>query len=171
MVQIKQIPVPENSRIHPSLTGSDFADCYQLAVSDASLTALGVYLKAVAQTPHWVELLMRARNRIVGVFGLKDLGSLGGIDKRKATADYTVGDRVGIFTIHSLSDNEVIFADSDKHLDAKISVCKTGAGQQCCVAISTVVHIHNALGRVYMFFVVPVHRIIVPAMLKRISLA
>ena len=169
--QAKAIPVPKHSRVHARLQGAYFADCYEVAANDNTASALQLYLKAVTQTPNWVEQLMRARNRFVAVFGLKDLGSLGGIDPSKSAADYKVGDRVGIFTIHSLSDGEAVFADSDKHLDARISLCKTGAGQQASLALSTVVHVHNTWGRLYLLFVVPVHRIIVPAMLKRITLS
>jgi Protein of unknown function (DUF2867) len=168
MTNVKEISVPKNSRIHQYLIGSDFADSYEIEMTDKSLSALEIYLKAVARTPNWIEQLMNARNRVVSVFGLKDLGSLGGVDKLKPASTYQVGDRVGIFTIHSLSENEVVFADSDKHLDAKISLCKIANGNFGSVALTTVVHIHNALGRAYIFFVVPVHRKIVPAMLKRI---
>lgn len=38
--------------------------------------------------------------------------------------EYRVGDRVGIFTLLFLSDNEIIQGDSDKHLDVKVSVFK-----------------------------------------------
>ena len=37
------------------------------------------------------------------------------------------------------------------------------------VYVSTVVHIHNAMGRLYMFFVAPAHRIIAPATMARLA--
>jgi hypothetical protein len=37
------------------------------------------------------------------------------------------------------------------------------------VIVSTVVHIHNALGRLYMLFVKPAHCVIAPAVLARIG--
>jgi len=36
------------------------------------------------------------------------------------------------------------------------------------VAVSTVVHVKNLLGRVYMLFVTPLHKCIVPAILAKI---
>ncbi|HEY8706862.1 MAG TPA: DUF2867 domain-containing protein [Burkholderiaceae bacterium] len=46
-------------------------------------------------------------------------------------------------------------------------MCKLQRGEHRSAAVSTVVHIHNLLGRVYMLFVAPVHRLIVPAVLGR----
>jgi Protein of unknown function (DUF2867) len=165
---VTEIAVLPNSEIAKHLNGADFADAYEVSIKRPTMTALEIYLSAVAMTPAWIERLMTLRNRIVVVFGLKNLGNLGAIDPTKPASAYRVGDRVGIFVIHSLSDQEAIFADSDKHLDVKISVRKIGDDDHPSVAISTVVHIHNTLGRVYMFFVVPAHRRIVPAMLRRL---
>jgi hypothetical protein len=168
-VIVTEIAVPPNSDIAQHLHDAYFADAYEVSIKRPAMTALEIYLSAVAMTPAWIERLMMIRNRVVSVFGLKNLGGLSAIDRTKPASAYRVGDRVGIFVIHSLSDQEAIFSDSDKHLNAKISVRKTGTDGQSSVAISTVVHVHNTLGRVYLFFVVPVHRRIVPAMLRRLG--
>jgi hypothetical protein len=57
--------------------------------------------------------------------------------------------------------------DDDKHLRVQVSLFKSIRGGQATVSISTVAHIHNALGRVYMAVVGPVHGLIVPPMLKQ----
>ncbi|MBI3524076.1 MAG: DUF2867 domain-containing protein [Betaproteobacteria bacterium] len=134
-------------------------------------SALEIYLDVVCRTPAWVNFLMATRNHIVSLFGLKNLGHLGDGTRSKPVSAYRVGDRVGIFSLLSLTDEEIILGDSDKHLDVKVSVCKLNPGARESIAISTVVHIHNLLGRVYMFFVAPVHRLIVPATLARASSA
>jgi hypothetical protein len=166
---VTEIAVPLNSEIAQHLTGAYFADAYEVSIKRPTMTALEIYLSAAATTPAWIEQLMTLRNRIVGVLGLKNLGNLGAIDRTKPASAYRVGDRVGIFVIHSLSDQEAIFADSDKHLNVRVSVRKTGGDDHPSVVISTVVHVHNMLGRVYLFFVVPAHRRIVPAMLRRLG--
>lgn len=166
---ITEVAVPPNSEISQHLEGADFADSYEVSIENPAMTALEIYLSAVSKTPAWIERLMTTRNRIVSVFGIKDLGSLGAVDQSKPVAAYRVGDRVGIFVVYSLSDQEIVFADSDKHLNAKISVRKTGSHDHPSVAVSTVVHIHNALGRLYILLVAPVHRLIVPAMLRRLA--
>ncbi|MEH6534724.1 MAG: DUF2867 domain-containing protein, partial [Photobacterium frigidiphilum] len=98
--------------------------------------------------------------------GLKNLGHLGAVVTAKPAGEYQIGDRVGIFTLLSISDNEVILGDADKHLDVKVSVYKESK-EGNLIAISTVVHVHNLLGKVYMSIVTPVHKLIVPSSITR----
>lgn len=159
-------PVPRDSEIAAHLAGSDFHDCYQLPIAPTGRTALELYLDVVARTPAWVNRLMALRNRVVGLFGLKNLGHLHGATAQRPASEYKLGDRVGIFSILYLSGDEVILGDTDKHLTVRVSVRKLSEPRSA-IAVSTVVHIHNLLGRVYMLFVAPVHKRIVPAMLGR----
>ncbi len=75
---------------------------------------------------------------------------------------------MGIFSVLFLSDKEVILGESDKHLDVKLSLYKENDDKSNTVSISTVVHIHNILGRLYMSFIIPLHKLIAPAMLKKL---
>jgi hypothetical protein len=43
------------------------------------------------------------------------------VETDKKLSDYKVGDDVGIFTLLSVSQNEIILGDRDKHLDVKVS--------------------------------------------------
>ncbi|EKD98969.1 MAG: hypothetical protein ACD_23C00190G0002 [uncultured bacterium] len=164
---ITAIDVPPSRRISRELQGADFFDSYEMPLAHGGRSALDIYLKIIAKTPSWVNFLMAIRNRIVAVLGLKNLGHLGSLNQTKETSAYRVGDRVGIFSLLSISDDEIILVDSDKHLDVKVSVCKLAREDRQSVAVTTVVHIHNLLGRIYMLFVAPVHRRIVPATLVR----
>lgn len=164
---VTAIDVPPTSRISREFPGADFFDAYEMPLAHDGRSALDIYLKIVAKTPSWVNVLMATRNRIVAVLGLKNLGHLGSLNPAKESSAYRVGDRVGIFSLLSLSDDEIILGDSDKHLDVKVSICKLVRDGHQSVAVTTVVHIHNLLGRIYMLFVAPVHRRIVPATLAR----
>jgi hypothetical protein len=166
---VSVIEVPNNSEISRYIPGAYFYDSYELPIESASKSALEIYLDVVANTPQWINTLMTIRNHAVTLVGLKNLGHLSDIKPSKLASDYKVGDRIGIFSLLFLSEKEIILGDSDKHLEARVSVCKITQGERHSVAVSTVVHVHNTLGRVYLFFVVPVHRIIVPAMLKRLA--
>lgn len=164
-MNIATTAIPPHAEIARQLGGADFHDCYSTDLAATPLSALELYLRVVATTPGWVNAAMALRNRIVQLAGLKNLGLLSDIDSAKPASAYQVGDRVGIFTISYLSEQEVILGDSDKHLDVKLSICKLPGK----VAISTVVHTKNALGRLYMLFVAPAHRRIVPATLRKAS--
>src|SRR5512137_751524 len=110
-------PVPASSAINASLPGASFYDCYSIDVSGERRTALEYFLATIARTPLWVERLMLIRNKMVRLFGLKDLGGMSGFDASKPASAYVPGDRVGIFTLISGTDDEVLLGDSDKHLD------------------------------------------------------
>ena len=60
--------------------------------------------------------------------------------------------------------------DRDKHLDVVLSVYKhpLDQGGVQSVSVTTVVHIHNLLGRIYMLPITPLHKLIAPAVLNRI---
>ena len=164
---VEHIPVPRNSMIHHELHGASFYDCHRISIGISDVPALALYLKTVGQTPAWVDRLMRLRNTVVQWVGLKNLGTLSRIDTNRPLDSYVVGDRIGIFTLLAVSDQEVILGDSDKHLDVKVSVLKQSEGDKRHMAMSTVVHVHNTLGRIYMFFVGPAHKIIAPAVVAR----
>ncbi|MCH8619704.1 DUF2867 domain-containing protein [Undibacterium sp. TS12] len=164
---VVETAVPPHSKIAEDLPGAYFYDCYQMDFCHDGIPAMQLYLDTFAKTPGWVSFLMRVRNHVVGLFGLKNLGHLSAIRPDKAAQDYRIGERAGIFSLIYQSEQEVILCDSDKHLDVKVSVSKQVEGSRQYVAVTTVVHIHNTLGRAYMFFVGPAHKIIAPAVLRR----
>ena len=162
--------VPPESAINARLAGAYFFDCYVIYVPDTTPAALSYFLTALANTPPWVNSLMALRNKIVRFVGLKDLGGLGDLNPSRPASAYAPGDRVGIFTLISNSPNEALLGDHDKHLDVVISVYKHPPNQSGAqsISVTTVVHIHNLLGRIYMLPVTPLHKLIAPAVLNRI---
>ena len=114
---------------------------------------------------------MALRNRIVALFGLKNLGGIAQIDPNKMASDYQAGDPVGIFTLISNTTNEVLLGDSDKHLNVVVSVHKqtNAAEEDTTITVTTVVHVHNWLGRLYMIPVTPAHKIIARSMVRALG--
>jgi len=163
---VNKVNVPAESEVFKSLNGAYYSDSYSFCSKKEDRVALQVWLDHAAQIPAWVNFLMTSRNKIVSIFGLKNIGHLGDLDANKLINEYQVGDRIGIFTLLYLSDSEIILGDSDKHLDVKVSVY-TQVKKSHGVSISTVVHVHNFLGKIYMFFVEPMHKLIVPSSIKK----
>jgi hypothetical protein len=170
-----QIPTettaPRDSQVAALLPGAYFHDAWAIPAAKPELDALGQFLRVARQTPRWVERLMALRNHIVGAFGLKNLGEMSTIDAGKAAAGFRPGDRVGIFTLFSNSPDEVLLGDKDKHLDVVVSVHKGAAAADgsVWVTVTTVVHVHNWLGRLYMLPVAPAHRVIARAMVRAVG--
>ncbi|MGY4495069.1 DUF2867 domain-containing protein [Pseudomonas sp. TE3610] len=164
-------PPPPHSAIALHAPGADFVDCHQVQVRDPQRTALRHLLTMLAATPPWLDNLMKLRNQLVQAVGLKDLGSLARVDLARPDEDYQPGDRVGIFTLLANSEDEVLVADQDKHLDVFLAVTRlplTADGTRT-VVLSTVVRTHNWLGKVYMLPVAPFHRRIAPMTLRGIN--
>lgn len=174
---MKNIPTecraPQGSLISSRLPGAYFHDAWAIRAAEPSLDALEQFLRVAKKTAAWIDALMALRNRIVAMFGLKNLGGLALIDASRKASDYLAGDHVGIFTLISNSANEVLLGDSDKHLNVVVSVHKQAESMtgQTLVTVTTVVHVHNWLGRLYMLPVAPIHKVIVRSMVSAIGKA
>jgi Protein of unknown function (DUF2867) len=114
---------------------------------------------------------MAARNATVRLVGLKHLGALSDIDANRPSSDYKSDERVGIFTLFENTFDGMLLGDRDKHLDVVLSVHRRllPSGDAVEGTLTTVVHVKNLLGRLYMLPVKPAHRIIAPAVLARIA--
>ena len=168
MTTAKACEVPLFSALQPSLSTAYFYDCYVIELPLDGRSPLELYLSVASGTPRWIELLMNLRNKVVTQIGLKDVGAMGAIAPDKPANAYRIGDQAGIFKLLEIHEHEVVLGEIDKHLDVKVSVAKQDQPGSTAVLVSTVVHVHNSLGRLYMFFVAPVHRIIAPATMSRV---
>ena len=107
---------------------------------------------------------MKIRDTLVAGFGLKTSGQL-----LKAESSGKAN-RIGIFKIYSCSAREIILGEDDMHLDFRLSVlyqarpAEAGAPH---LILSTVVHCHNLLGRIYIFLIAPFHRLVIKSILRR----
>lgn len=161
---IRPVAIPAACQLNHRQTDADFADAYEALVPISALTATEIYRAITHQTPGWVESLMRLRNRVVQPFGLKNLGTLATVPPGEAVP----GKRMGLFEVVSSNPHELVLQDDDKHLRVQLSVFKQAYdATHDKLTLSTVVHIHNTLGRVYMAFVGPAHKLIAPAVLRR----
>jgi hypothetical protein len=167
----REAEVPPNSQISQLLQGASFYDAWSVTSERIERSAIEHFLVAAARTPRWINAAMSARNRIVQLFGLKNLGAFDRLDQVRTPRIYSAGDRVGIFTLFQNSFDEVLLGDRDKHLNVVLSVHRRllPDGKAVEVTLTTVVHVKNLLGRLYMLPVTPAHRIIAPAMLASIA--
>ncbi len=163
--------IPAHSRIAAHADGAYFQDAWAIPSVAVERSALAHLLLAARRMPGWIDVCMRLRNRVGRLVGLKDLGVLSDVASDKSPESYAPGDRVGIFTLIENRFDEVLVGDRDRHLDVVLSVHRRehADGRGVDVTVTTVVHIHNRLGRLYMLPVRPMHRRIVPALLARFA--
>lgn len=162
---------PVGSEAERLVAGSYFHDSWSISAAKPGLDPLSQFLRVAKFTPAWVDAAMKLRNSVVSLLGLKDLGGLSDVSSSKIAADYKPGDRVGIFILISSSQNEVLLGDSDKHLDVVVSVHRMQADKSGSevVTVTTVVKVHNWLGRLYMVPVRPAHRVVARAMVRAVG--
>lgn len=118
--------------------------------------------------PTWVRGMMKLRDKLRTFVGLKT------IERQTTSSDpnsstFQPGEKFGLFQIIDRNANEVIMGADDKHLNFRVSIfLENNSGLQHKVSISTIVVLHNTLGRGHMKLVAPFHRIVVPGMMKKI---
>ncbi len=144
---------------HPDLPEADWADSYSVRVERSDLDPMGVASELMGRAPRWVGALLKIRNRIVGLFGLKS-----------AELELTGQDKIGGFPVIDHDGERVLLGFDDRHLDFRIIVAveAEGNGHQH-VSLTTLVKRHNLFGRIYILVVTPFHKLIVKTFLKRFA--
>lgn len=108
-----------------------------------------------------VALAFRIRDAISARFGVKRIS--GFTCQRSEAAK--VGDQLDFFLIERIEPTILTLSERDRHLDTM--TCITTHDQRLTVTSS--VKVHNLYGQLYMVPVAPAHRLIVSAMLWRLS--
>lgn len=150
---------PTNSQLPNFLTKIDFEDAFAFQVPENRDPMEEIYIKLFNTAPAWVEYAMRLRNTLVAPFGLKTE-----MDKNK-TAFVREGEKVGIFKIYKVYEDEVIAGENDKHLDFRVSVHRS-SGKPSTITVTTIVQYNNLFGKAYMTLVRPFHKLVVKSVLK-----
>lgn len=164
MIQpVQQVPVPGDSLLSQVAKSAHYEDTFLMRVPEGSFRDVDALARACVRLPNWVGTLMRLRNALVAPFGLK---TGDGPPKRASPERFTPGDYAGIFHVLARNDEELLLGEDDRHLDFRFSLrLHEVAGFQDVFATTTV-HFHNLWGRLYFLFVAPVHRRVIPSMLR-----
>jgi hypothetical protein len=142
-------PAPSLRSILP---GHNFADAFSIRVTEPNLAARAAAERAFQSGPSWSRGLMALRNRLARVVGLKT-GEHG-----QFPADTPM---IEGFPIVSEAPERVVLGFDDAHLDFRIVVDVTPDGANATtVVVSTLVHTHNVMGRVYLASIMPFHKLI-----------
>ncbi len=170
-MKISSRPIPSNSLLLNSLTKMDYADAYSVDLP----TPLKINTRDATQAffecaPDWVIQLMKLRDKLVGVMGLKTHENHS--EKPDFTkAQFEVGEKYGLFEIKNNVHNEIIMGTDDKHLSFRVSIIiheNVNLSPQLIVA--TIVDIHNKFGAAYFKIVAPFHQMVVKSFIKKMAI-
>ena len=158
---VRAVALPPGAGIAPLYQGSNLADAYavELPTDEARQMDMPSLARVLlGSQPRWARWLMVVRDAIVSLFGIKT--------SRQMEAKR--GERICIFRIYSVSDDEIIVGEDDSHLDFRLSVLRNReAGRHGSITMSSVVHCHNWVGRAYILLIRPFHKLIVQRSLAR----
>ena len=135
-----------------------FRDSYRAPLSRKELGIVDIFSGIFAHHPLWMKLLLIVRNKVASLVGL-DAPNASEVLHVKIRDRYVVGEKIGVWPIFWLSEDEIVVGRDNKHLDFRLSVLKVFDDAEASVIVSTVCTVHNLSGKLYLFFVVPFHRL------------
>lgn len=158
------VSLPAESAIANAYASTNLADAYSIELPSGASTDPEILARFIfAHQAPWIGRLMKLRDALVAGLGLKTAKDLSALEAKSGAG------RLGIFRIYSTSPEEVVLGEDDKHLDFRVSVLCSGqpsARAKRHLTLSTVVHCHNGLGRLYIFLIAPFHRRVVQSSLR-----
>jgi len=156
--QIVECDVPFTSMLSREVVEcAYFRDSYRAPLSRKELGIVEVFFGIFAHHPLWMKLLLIVRNKVASLAGL-EAPTTPEILHVEIKDRYVVGDKIGVWPIFALSENEVVAGRNNKHLDFRLSVLKVADGDRMSVVVSTICTVHNLAGKLYLLIVVPFHK-------------
>jgi hypothetical protein len=134
-----------------------FHDSYRAPLSCTRASVVDIFFAIFGHHPMWLKILLIVRNRIASFCGL-DAPTASEIINLEIKNSYGIGDKIGVWPIFSLTETELVAGRDNKHLDFRLSVLRLTDVETVSVVVSTVCTVHNAIGRLYLFFIVPFHK-------------
>lgn len=161
------IPIPEESLIKTALDKTDYYDVFAIKVDNKVPVEVlpPLFFKVF---PSWFMGLMYLREAIAGLIGLKT-GK--GIDVKKQLQEFSgqVGESIALFHVLDRSQEEILMGENDSHLDFRLSFFARPVGEGTELVMATTVQFNALLGKIYFVPVRPIHKMIVPVILKRMA--
>ncbi len=165
LCRITAVALPVESELARCYESTHLADAYAIQLPFGSSTRPELLANFIFANPaRWVIQLMKVRDVLVSGFGLKTS------DQSARAKPDGKARRVGIFRIYNTNAHEIVLGEDDRHLDFRLSVLCTAPPSplgQHRLTLSTVVHCHNRLGRLYILVIAPFHRAVVKSFLRR----
>lgn len=161
VVQIDSIP--EECIVQKDFGKTDYQDVYRINIqTDESVDSITTKIFSASG---WGDSLMKLRDSLVGVFGLKTSKAV----KKNISPRYEVGDKAVLFTVIDRNENEIVMAENDKHLNFRTAVFIERNNTNTDIYLSTMVKFNNIWGKLYFMPVKPFHKLIIKSLLRKLQ--
>ncbi|WP_445506151.1 DUF2867 domain-containing protein [Niallia sp. 03190] len=159
---IKEVSVPKNSLASQAFSNIHYSDAYKaLLPNKADYEVDSLTRLFFTSVPSWVSHLMKVRDKIVRLIGLKTSNRF-----EVQNMTFEQGSNTGIFHVKNRSSNEILLGEDDRHLNFRMSILLNEGNGSTYVTVSTIVYMNNWLGRLYFFMISKIHKFLVPVLLK-----
>jgi hypothetical protein len=170
-MKIRKTEFPKNSLLYPNHEKYDYVDSYEGTINDKNnkICIVDIVKAFLKPSPKWVNGLLRLRNKIVSIFGLKTASNTND-SKQLDSFICEPGEQIGLFKVFSRTNDEVIMGEDDKHLNFRVSLRldkHKNDHSKKVITVTTTVNFNNWFGRLYFLPVKPFHKLIVPIMLRK----
>ena len=167
-MSVKKIEILKDSLAIGYFDHYHYADSYQGSFEKHhKITPVDVVKSFFTATPPWVIVLMKLRDAVVRVLGIKVL-SVKQIEEDVKNFSGQIGESFGgSFSVLALRENEILLGEMDKHLDFCISFLLLETNSTYELSLNSVVKFNGWLGRLYFLPVKPMHKLISKVLLKR----
>jgi hypothetical protein len=155
---VSECDIPTNSALDRTLVdNADYHDSYSVRLSHLDLDVVDIFYRIFAHLPFPAKALLIIRNKLASLIGLEAPTASEVLHVQIKNRD-TVGDKIGVWPIFFLGENELVAGRDNKHMDFRLSVLKVSDGGAINVVVTTVCTVRNRFGKYYLRTVVPFHR-------------
>jgi hypothetical protein len=158
---VRASALPTESCLAIGYAGADLADAYLIMLPPGATRDInGLAEEILAHPSAWFRALLSLRDGIVAPFGIKTARSL---------LEDEAPEKIYFFPVVRRTSTEVVVGEVDVHLDFQASILlgKPLPDGRQELTLTTVVHCHNRLGRIYLFLIRPFHGVVVRDFLRR----
>lgn len=143
---------------NPWLPGADWAERHELLLFAERMTAAEAALRALRNGAGWVRSFWEWRNRVATAIGLNGV------------PHPTHSDLIGSIPIIHSGDRETVVGYDARHLHFRIVVdVREGPADGQLIGMTTLVRRRTATGRICLAAAIPLHKAIVPALLRGVA--
>ena len=167
--RVDRLPLPPQSLAASAFEHADYADAFGVRLPrTADLTVETIAWTFLNSVPGWVKALIWIRDRAAKLVRLKTAGDRG-ISAAARRPSFEPGTVAGPWHVYGRSETEILLGEDDRHLDFRLSILRQGPDDHPAAVASTVVRFHGWFGRLYFLPVGPLHRLIMPAVLRELA--
>jgi hypothetical protein len=161
---LRRVAAPTDSQIASWYPGAYLLDSYAVDGPSTQGKSMHELLQCVLTTqPVWIDMLLKLRDAVMRPFGIKTASP---VDDMQPT-----GARIAFFSVLEEQANEIILGTDDRHLDFRVSLIRRISPDGEQLILTTVVQVHNLLGRAYIRAINPFHHLVVKRTLLRLARA